>query len=256
MTDLQWLIERPISHRGYHNRANGIIENSLSAIQCAVEKHYAIEVDLQMTNDHQAVVFHDDNLDRLTNESGMVMSHPRHELLQIPLKETTDRIWSLENLLEEVNGKQTLVVELKSLNRTDRQIAYLTQVAKIISTYKGPLAVKSFDPHMLRAMAHLAPNIPRGILSMSRPGEEERTRLGPILSKLMPSLLHMLGTKPQFISYGVDDLPAVVPSLLKRFFKMPLMTWTVRTSQQRQIADQYADQMIFEGFDPDQTKTN
>ena len=51
MAGLDWLIARPIAHRGLHDEARGIIENTPSAIAAAVAADYAIEIDLQVTAD-------------------------------------------------------------------------------------------------------------------------------------------------------------------------------------------------------------
>ncbi len=70
MPELDWLTARPIAHRGYHDRAQRRIENTLPAAEAAIAHNFAIECDLQATADGRVVVFHDDVLDRLTEPTG------------------------------------------------------------------------------------------------------------------------------------------------------------------------------------------
>ncbi|WP_068313932.1 glycerophosphodiester phosphodiesterase family protein [Polycladidibacter hongkongensis] len=256
MTALPWLTARPIAHRGLHDKTKGVIENSRSAVKAAIADEYAIEVDLQETADGQAVVFHDETLERLTGASGATVAKPLAELQEIQLDfgentaRATDKIWSLAQLLELTAGRTPLIIELKSLYQPDGQPRFLAHVAELLSAYQGHVAVKSFDPAMLRAMRRLAPHIPRGALSMSRLGEDEKRNFSLALKLLAPTMLHMVGTKPSFVSYRVHDLPALGPQIYKYLFGLPIMTWTVRTADDRIRAERFADQMVFEGFTP------
>ena len=63
-------------------------------------------------------------------------------------------------------------------------------------------------------------------------------------------LRHAFRTRPQFVAYWVNQLPAPAPWIARNIFGLPLLTWTVRTPEQRQHAARHADQMIFEGFMP------
>jgi hypothetical protein len=67
----------------------------------------------------------------------------------------------------------------------------------------------------------------------------------------MLHLRHALRTRPHFVAWWVDDLPAAAPSIARNIFGCPLLTWTVRTPEQRTNAARHADQMIFEGFLPE-----
>jgi glycerophosphoryl diester phosphodiesterase len=143
MSELYWL-RRPIAHRGLHDAAKGIVENSASAVAAAMGKGFAVEVDLQCAVDHVPVVFHDETLDRLTPETGPVMARSAEALSAIPLRGSTDRILSLPALLALVNGRVPLVLEVKST--WTREGKYEANIALLLASYPGPVGVMSFDP--------------------------------------------------------------------------------------------------------------
>ncbi len=248
MSDLDWLTARPIAHRGYHDRAAGRIENTLPAAEAAVARNFAIECDLQPTADGAVVVFHDDELDRLTGANGPVSARTLAELRAIRLRDTDARIPTLEELLDLADGRVPLVIELKSRWDGDRRLEQA--VAPILAGYSGPAVVMSFDPASMAAMRRLTPALPRGLVA-------DHFDPGPDWGHLSPArrfaLRHLLGAAavwPRFVSYGIKALPASAPLIL-RHFGMPLITWTIRTPADREKARLYTDQITFEGFDPD-----
>lgn len=247
MAGLDWLTARPVAHRGFHDRAAGRIENTLTAARAAAAGGFAVECDLQLSTDGNAVVFHDDTLERLTDAVGRVDQKSLAELKAATLKDTGDRIPTLEELLDTIAGRVPLVVELKSHWTGDRRLEQ--QVARTIAGYAGPLAVMSFDPDSMKAMKSLAPTLPRGLVA------DRFTRSDyPGLSSARRFALRHLVAAPhvgaRFIAYDVKSLPASAP-LLCRHLGLPLLTWTVRSEDDRAVARRYADQMIFEGFDPE-----
>ena len=248
MSGLDWLTARPVAHRGLHDVTRGIIENTPSAFSAAVAANYAIECDVQITADGEAMVSHDDTLGRLTEGSGRLDAMNAADLKRVPFKATTDRMITLGELCELVAAKVALVVELKSRFDSDRRLA--ARAAQLLSAYRGPAAAMSFDPAQIARLRELAPKVPRGIVaqrsyrSTEWPGVSERTR------RALTYFGHALRTRPQFIAYSVKDLPSVIPTLARSAFKLPLLTWTVRDEEDRRRAGRYADQMIFEGFRP------
>ncbi|PTW61478.1 glycerophosphoryl diester phosphodiesterase [Breoghania corrubedonensis] len=247
----EWLTARPIAHRGLHDASAGRIENTPSAVAAAAGRGYAIEVDLQETSDHGALVFHDNTLDRLTGETGPVRARALADLMQIPMRDGGDSLWDLDALLGLVAGRVPLVIELKSLNARDGQRAFVKDVTERLARYDGPVALKTFDPEMLANIRALAPQIPRGILAENTRTDEWRRHFGLMERFILRHMMHWPRTRPDFISYGVRSLPAPVPWLMRRLFRVPVMTWTVRTAEDRAIAARHADQIVFEGFDPD-----
>ncbi|MBA5777997.1 glycerophosphodiester phosphodiesterase [Stappia sp. F7233] len=251
MPDISWLTARPIAHRGYHNAAEGRIENTPSAVAAAIERNFNIEVDVQELADGDALVFHDDDLDRLTFETGPVIARTFDELKDVPMRGTTDKLWRLDDLLALVDGKVGLCIEIKSHNRRDSQRAFVTRIAERLARYDGPVVVKSFDPDMLSVLREVAPDLPRGIVADSTRDPKDWGQFSRIERFMLRHLLHAPRTRPHFVSYSVRDLPAPGPAILNRWFGKPLITWTVRNQTDRQRAELFADQIVFEGFDPE-----
>lgn len=245
MAGLSWLTERPVAHRGLHDASAGVIENTLSAAAAAIDGGYAIEIDLQAAADGVPVVFHDDTLDRLTAGTGPVSALTAAQLADIPFKAGADRIPTFGALLDLVGGRVPLVVEVKS--DWSGMPGLCARIAGDLAAYRGPVAVMSFDPRVLDVFRRIAPALPRGIVSESyRDWQEGGTT--PWSRFAMRHLLHAGRTKPHFIAYCVDDLPAAGALLLRWVFGLPLLTWTVRTDAQRRRAARWADQVIFEGY--------
>ncbi|MBG6146673.1 glycerophosphoryl diester phosphodiesterase [Labrenzia sp. EL_142] len=249
--DLEAIFARPIAHRGYHDADNGIIENTPTAITAAIGKNFAIEVDVQETADGKALVFHDYTLDRLAEGTGKVIDLPSGDLAGIHMKTGTDKLWFLQDLFDLVDGKVPLVIEIKSLMRRDAQGTFVRDVTDQVARYRGPACIKTFDPDMLSHARRANPSVLRGIVADGAESGPGYARYGRTDRFILRHLLHAPRTRPHFISYGVKDLPRAGPSLLRSLFKLPLMTWTVRTRDQRETAARYADQIVFEGFDPD-----
>jgi glycerophosphoryl diester phosphodiesterase len=246
MAELYWL-KRPIAHRGLHNAARGFIENSASAVAAALGKGYAIEVDLRCAAGHMPVVFHDAMLDRLTDATGPVAARDVEALRAIRLKGSSDHILSLPDLLERVGGYVPLVLEVKSTWRRDGK--FEANIVEALKSYAGPVAVMSFDPHAVAAFRALAPDLPRGLVA-DRFSQKHWPNLTPLQRFAMRHLLTSAFAWPHFIAYDIAALPALAPLIAKVLFGLPLLTWTVRTKDDRARALRYADAMIFEGIEP------
>ncbi|MCO5093091.1 glycerophosphodiester phosphodiesterase family protein [Bosea sp. (in: a-proteobacteria)] len=247
--DLGWLVARPIAHRGLHDRAAGVIENSPSAAIAAIAGGFGIECDVQLTADGEAVVFHDFGLDRLTAETGAVVARKAAELSAITLKGSSDRIPTLSAFLDLVGGRVPLVIEIKS--RFDDDLALTRRTVEVVAGYEAhPIVIKSFDPAIVTALRRLAPAIPRGIVAMNAYDYSDYDSLSPQRKHALANLLHFAESRPDFLSWKVSDLDSAAPYLCRNALGLPLMSWTVRTPQERQKAASWADQMVFEGFRP------
>jgi glycerophosphoryl diester phosphodiesterase len=245
---LDWLIARPVAHRGLHDAGAGVVENTPTAFAAAVAANYAIECDLQISADGEAMVHHDETLGRLTDGSGRLDAMTSAELRRVPFKTTTDRMISVGELCDLVAGRVTLVIELKSDRAGDRRLA--ARAAAVLAGYAGPVAVMSFDPAQILPLRASAPGLTRGLVAGGWSGENEQDR---ILARGRRALAYgrdTLRARPQFIAYAVKDLPATLPLAARRLGGVPLLTWTVRSQDDRQRAARFADQMIFEGFRP------
>lgn len=242
-----WLTARPIAHRGLHDRVS-IIENTIAAARAARERDFALECDVQLTADGESVVFHDFTLDRLTLGTGAVKDHTAAALAGIPFKATSERIPTLHALLAAIGGAVPLVCEIKSAFDGDLRLARRT--AEVVAAYDGPVALKSFDPAIVAALRELAPEHPRGIVGERSFDHPEWAMIPAERRHAMANLLHVEETRPDFISWHVRDLDTAAPYLCRRAAGLPVLTWTVRTPQDRAMAARWADQMVFEDFVP------
>ena len=248
MSGLDWLTARPIAHRGLHDAAAGVIENTASAFNAAIAGGYGIETDLQISADGEAMVHHDDALGRLTEGNTRLADMTAAEIKAVRFKASSDRILTLGELCELVGGRATLVLELKSRFDGDRKL--VQRVAAVLANYAGPVAVMSFDPALIEAARQIAPGLTRGIVAERHYAHREWDRLPPSEKRHMAHLLHALRTRPQFVAYSVKDLPAAAPLIARMMFGRPLLTWTVRSEADRRRAARWADQIIFEGIRP------
>jgi glycerophosphoryl diester phosphodiesterase len=243
-----WLTARPVAHRGLHDRARGIIENMPAAAQAAVEGNLSIECDIQLTADGEAMVHHDDALGRLTEGSGALLDMTAAELRTVKFRDTPERMMSLGDLCALVKGRVPLVIEVKSHFDGDRKL--VKRMAEVLASYSGPVVGMSFDPDQVLALREEMPALPRGIIAQRNYDDDYWTKLTPEQRQGMLHLRHALRTRPHFVAFWVDQLPAPAPWIARHIFGLPLLTWTVRTPEQRERAARCADQMIFEGFRP------
>jgi glycerophosphoryl diester phosphodiesterase len=245
---LDWLTARPIAHRGLHDAQKGIIENTSSAFNAAIAGGYGIECDLQRSADGEAMVHHDDALGRLTEGSGRLIDMTAAELKAVRFRDTAERMMSLSDLCALVAGRVPLVIEVKSHFDGDRKL--VKRMAEVLAFYSGPAVGMSFDPDQVLALRETMPAFPRGIVAERTYEEADWPEATATQRQGMLHLRHAFRTRPHFIAYWVDELPAPAPWIARNIFGLPLLTWTVRTQEQRERAARYADQMIFEGFLP------
>jgi glycerophosphoryl diester phosphodiesterase len=248
MRSLDWLTARPVAHRGLHDAAAGVIENMPSAFAAAIAANCAIETDVQITVDGEAMVHHDFALGRLTLGSRQLAAMTAAGLKDVPFKATTDRMITLAELCELVAGRVTLLVEVKS--RFDGDLRLAARVGQLLANYAGPVAVMSFDPDVVAALRETAPHLTRGIVAERRYRDTEWYALTDTQKRSLAFLLHGFRTRPHFVAYHVGDLPSPGPFVARHLFGLPLLAWTVRTEEQRARAQRFADQMIFEGLRP------
>ena len=248
MRGLDWLTARPIAHRGLHDAAAGVIENTASAFAAAIDGGFAIETDLQISGDGEAMVHHDFALGRLTHGSRQLAAMTAAGLKDVPFRATTDRMMTLGELCGFVAGRTPMVVELKSRFDGDHRLA--ARAVQVLQSYAGLVAVMSFDPGVVQALRELAPGLPRGIVAERDYEHEEWHTLTPRQRRELAFLLHAPRTRPHFVAYHVKGLPSPAPLVARYLFGLPVLSWTVRTPDDRERAKRWADQMIFEGFRP------
>ena len=241
---LAWLTARPIAHRGLHGPLTGTVENTSSAFAAAIARNYVIELDIQLSSDNVAMVYHDDRLDRLNAASGPVRSRTARQLQATAFKSSPDKMQTLAQLLGQVAGQVPLLIELKSL--WDGNTTLAASAIAALDGYGGPCALMSFDPDLMEAVRYLAPHIPRGIVASMVNGAYWSHL--PLARKVeMRTLSHMPRTRPDFLSYYETALPSLAASR-QRARGMPLISWTIRSHAQARRARCYSDQITFEGF--------
>ncbi|APH72487.1 glycerophosphodiester phosphodiesterase [Aquibium oceanicum] len=237
MTDISWMTKRPIAHRGYHDLNVSRWENTLSAFAAAIEKNFAIECDVHLSADGVPVVFHDDKLDRLAGADGFVWQRSAAEMAALSIGGTADHAPSLSEMLEFVGGRVPLVIELKGIPGHDEGL--VARVAELLRGYSGHAAIMSFDHWLVRRFPAEASGIPCGLTACGTKTHE------------LEAHFSMLGHGIDFVSYGVFDLPNPFVTFVKEKLSMPVITWTVRKPREVEDTFRHADQMTFEGFDPD-----
>ncbi|MEO0372508.1 MAG: glycerophosphodiester phosphodiesterase family protein [Pseudomonadota bacterium] len=241
-------LTRPIAHRAFHDVATGRPENSRAAIEAAIDAGYGIEMDLQLSRDNQAMVFHDYELDRLTGETGQVRARDASDLGKIALTGGEEGVPTFVEVLDLVAGRVPLLIELKDqhgqMGVTDG--AMERAVAEALSLYKGPAAVMSFNPNMVAALAQLLPNHPRGLVTSGFEAQHWPELTDAIRDHLrdIPDY-HRAGCS--FISHHASDLARPrVQSL--RADGAPVLCWTIRNEAQEHDARVLSDNITFEGY--------
>ncbi len=247
MAKLEWL-KRPIAHRGLHDSASGIVENTASALQAAIDAGYAIELDVQEAGDGAAMVFHDATLDRLMEASGPVVSLSSAQLKRINFKNAPDRLQTLKEALELIAGQVPVVIEVKSNWRARKP--FEAALAQILKTYKGRAAIMSFDPYCIKAIAEHAPGLPRGLVAGPFRNPRYWGHLTAWQRFRMRHLMSASIARPHFVAYDVDGLPSLAPVIWRQVLNRTLLAWTVRGEPEGRRALRWADAMIFEGFRP------
>lgn len=243
---------RPIAHRGLHDAARGIVENTLPAFDAAIAKGYGIECDLVPAADGLPVVFHDDMLDRLTDRTGPIANLGTEDLTRVRFKGSdTIGIPTFADWIAHCGSRAPLVVEIKS-NWRPAPPPFLREIARLALNHDGPIALMSFDPSLMAAIARLAPTIPRGIVSGSY-RNPDGTPWWPELSAwrtfCLRNLIEDRGAPPDFYAYEI----AALPTFATRFARLrnrPVLTWTVRNEADRSRAATHADAPIFEDYEP------
>jgi glycerophosphoryl diester phosphodiesterase len=243
-------LSAPIAHRALHDAENGIPENSRSAVRRAVSAGYGIEIDVQLSSDGQAVVFHDDTLDRMTRSAGPVAKRTARELSDLVLKGSEDRIPMLSDILDLVGGAVPLLIEIKDQSGAigEGEDNLERAVAEALRGYEGPVAVMSFNPHVVGAMRKHAPDVPRGIVTSAFIPSRWPQLSAEVCTRLR-SIADFGRVSAGFVSHDWTDLGSPRIAELKAN-GTPILCWTVTTPQIEAEARRVADNITFEGYLP------
>lgn len=241
----------PIAHRGLHDRAAGRIENSAAAVEAAVAEGFGVEIDIQASADGVPMVFHDYTLDRLTDHTGPVRNRTAEELAAIAIDPSGAGVPTLAQVLGLVAGRVPLLVEVKdqSGNLGPDGIGPLEQaVADALRDYRGPLAVMSFNPESVAALATVLPDVPRG-LTCDAFDDEEWSAAPADRRAHLAAIADFNRTGSSFVSCGQTALDRAPVHALKAR-GVPVLTWTIRDADQDAAARKIADNVTFEGYTP------
>lgn len=234
-----WLVQQPIAHRGLHNAT--VPENSLTAFSKAIECGYPIELDVQIIADGTIVVFHDDSLSRLTDNDGYLKFLNKEDLKYLSLKGSNEKIPTLEEVLDLVDGKVPLLIEIKN----EGKVGELEKgVLELLAEYKGEFAIQSFNPYVLEYFYKHAPEIPRGQLSSYFRDVKLSFFKKYALKRMM---LNKRVSHPDFLSYEAKRLPN---RFTRKYKDLPLLAWTVRSQSEYLKVVKHCDNVIFEDFEP------
>ncbi len=241
-------LNRPLAHRGLHDKTAGRVENSLGAFQAAVDARYGIELDVQMSADGRAMVFHDYDLGRLTGEKGPIAQRTAADLGQITLNHSTDTIPTLAQVLALVAGRAALLIEIKDQDgAVGPNVGPLeAAIATDLADYAGPVAVMSFNPHSVAEMARLAPDLPRG-LTVGGAGDSTYRNVKPARIAELTEIADFDPVGACFISHDRELLGQAPVARLKSQ-GVPIICWTVRSPAQEAEARKIADNITFEGY--------
>ncbi len=238
----------PLAHRGYHDLAQHRPENSRAAFRAAIEAGYGIELDVQLSADGQAMVFHDDHLDRMTGCSGAINAHTAAELDLIGLQGTDETIPTLPEVLALVAGRVPVLIEIKE--RLDTMLPTSGQlelaIAAALVDYHGPVAVMSFNPHCVANMARLAPDIARGLTTESY-DPAKNAPIPAATCERLRAIPDYDATASSFISHQWSDLARPRVSELKAR-GAAILCWTVRSVEAEAQARQIAQNITFDGY--------
>ncbi len=232
-----FLAKHAYAHRGLHGK--GVVENSISAFRAAVDAGFGIELDVQKSRDGEAIVFHDEMLDRLTRETGPVATKTRTALQQIMLADTLETIPSLDDVLALVGGRVPILIEIKA--ETASVGGLCLAVRRSLEGYRGQVAIMSFNPEVCRWFRRHAKRITRGLVMTEGADMDMAAELKARFARHAA----LWRAKPEFLAYDIRNLPSRFAST-QRARGLPVLTWTVRTSAQERIASQNADEIIFE----------
>ena len=232
-----WLTATVYAHRGFHDRVGARIENSAAAFAAAIAAGLGIECDVQCSRDGQAMVFHDDDLARLTGQAGRLADETAATLGRIVLTDSTDAIQPLGALLAQVGGQVPVLIEVK-IARGGHIAPLCLAVRRALEGYAGPVAVMSFDPRVSAWFRRYAPRVVRGLVMT----EASWRTLGAKARRHVA----LWRARPDFLAYDIDDLAGSFAQSQRRR-GVPVLSWTIDSAARVTRAANRADAPIAEG---------
>lgn len=241
MNNVDFLKNRIIAHRGYHDISKNIPENSIASYKRAIEYGYAIEIDLHLLKDGNIVSMHDDYPERMTGNSKKIVDCTYDEIKDLKLLGTEEHIPLLKEILDLVNGRVPLLIEYKY----DNKVGLLEEKSmELLKNYKGEYAIQSFNPKSVKWFKDNYKDIPRGQLASSFANE----KMCFIKKLILKNVLLFSYNKPDFVSYAIKDLPnSRIEKLRKK--GICIFGWTIRDKEAFDFAKKYCDSSVCEYMD-------
>ncbi|PTX58085.1 glycerophosphoryl diester phosphodiesterase [Litoreibacter ponti] len=241
---------RPLAHRGLHDRARGIIENSPSAFEAAIAAGYGIELDVQLSADRQPMVFHDYDMARLTGQKGPIQTRSAETVRAMTLSGSDDQILDLGDVLKLIGGRVPVLIEVKDQDGAmGPNIGPLEDaVAQQLRDYAGEAAVMSFNPYSAAYMAKALPDRAAGLVTSAFKYKD----WAPLSHAICDRLRDIPDFDPgmfSFISHEAPDLDRPRVAEL-RDHGATILCWTIKSQAQADAALKIAHNITFEGFAP------
>jgi len=231
-----WLLEKPIAHRGSHSES--IPENSLAAFKKSVELGLPIELDVHLLNDGKVVVFHDEDLERMTGVKGKISHCTSRDVKDFKLLDTDESVPLLSEVFDLVNDQVPIVLEIKNTNYDGR---LEDAVCDLLKSYSGRVAIQSFNPLVLVHCRKKAPDRPRGMITA---GKYEN--LATYKKWILNSYLFLPRVRPSYIAHEFNSLDFLSLKIFRKLNLLPLLAWTIRSEEDRSKAQVRCHNIIFE----------
>ena len=226
---MNWLKKLPIAHRGLHNSAKNIYENTKESFLAAINENYAIECDVVLSKDHEVVVLHDENLKRLCNLDKNVSNLTMNELRSLKIYESNSNIISLDEMLHVVSAHVPIIIEIKG-----KFTPFIEErIQEIIRSYRGPIALKTFNLKSVEWLIKFLPYVYKGLVIDSNTNNFEA----------------ILDLNIDFVSCDIEFIESNLVDRLKKK-GLPIITWTVDNEDKKKKANLIADNIIFENIRP------
>jgi glycerophosphoryl diester phosphodiesterase len=242
------LLSVPIAHRALHDITAGRPENSRAAIEAGIDAGYALEIDIQISSDGHAMVFHDEDLGRLTPEDGPICARSMAELSRIALLHGDETIPTLLEILALIAGRTPVLIEIKDqtgvMGQTDGRLE--ASLAAGLLGYDGHVAIMSFNPHSVARMADLCPHIARG-LTTSAYDPVDWAPLPPDVCDALRDIPDYDRVQAAFISHEAADLTRPRVAAL-RAQGADVLCWTIKSADEEALARRFAQNITFEGY--------
>ncbi len=243
MKDISWLKNSYIAHRGLHTKDGRIPENSILAFDKAIEKNYAIELDVNILKDGTVVCFHDFHLKRMCHIDQKLEDLTYKDIQDLHLLDTDQKIPTLKEVLNHIQGKVPLLIELKPHGHV---VLLCEKTMEILKEYHGVFAIFSFHPRVVFWMKRHYPQIPRGQIAESF---KDNPKMGRVSRFMMRRMIFNPLTKPDFISYGIRDLPYKKLDRLKSK-GITIISYAASKQEDIDFVKLYYDNIVFEYFEP------